>query len=217
MNRKGLLIFDLDGTLFQVETAWFPAIRQIFDELGLSKPSDNDLRALIGKPVDEIIAWYRSRCQQENIDKLALSIYSLTLAFVPVKGKLYQDIPAVLTDLKASVGQMALYSNGLQEYVEHVANTLEIMPFFDAVRCPVSSMDSKPSMIRELLGMLPSRPAIVIGDRYDDIKAAHENDLLAIAVKYGYGKPEELVESDAEIASPSDLPNLVHSLLHGQA
>jgi phosphoglycolate phosphatase-like HAD superfamily hydrolase len=69
-------------------------------------------------------------------------------------------------------------------------------------------------MVRELVGRLESRPVIVIGDRGDDIQAAHQNGLWAIAAKYGYGAVEELEAADAVAVCPSDLPHCVRLLLN---
>jgi len=76
---------------------------------------------------------------------------------------------------------------------------------------------NKLSMVRELLGHLKSRPALVIGDRSDDIEAAHRNGLRAIAATYGYGTAEELQAADVAAHSPSDLPGLVRRLLAEKA
>jgi len=46
-------------------------------------------------------------------------------------------------------------------------------------------------MVGELLAGLGGGPGAVIGDRADDLRAAHENRLTAIAAAYGFGSPEE--------------------------
>ena len=139
------------------------------------------------------------------------------MALISQAGELYPGVREALAELRASVGQMALCSNGRHAYVSRVLAVHSLEPFFAVVRHRESARDNKLSMVRELLGRLKSRPALVIGDRSDDIAAAHWNGLRAIAATYGYGTAEELQAADAVAHSPSDLPGLVRRLLAEKA
>jgi phosphoglycolate phosphatase len=68
-------------------------------------------------------------------------------------------------------------------------------------------------MVADLLGKLDARPALVVGDRQDDVVAAHANGLQAVAARYGYGTLAELAEADATAFSAGELPALVRRLL----
>jgi phosphoglycolate phosphatase len=127
--------------------------------------------------------------------------------------ELYAGIPTVLHQINTCVGQMAICTNGPQTYVERVVSAHNLRRFFDRVRYRRSSADTKVAMVRELLDQLSARPAIVVGDRRDDVEAAHQNGLRVVAVTYGYGSPDELKNADALAASPSELPGLVKSML----
>jgi len=215
MNNHGLLIFDLDGTLFRADTVTIPAVQRSFQEHGLPLPSPEKICSFFGKPVADFNAWMRSQCPQESADELINAVTRRELELISETGALYPHVREVLTTLRASVGQMAICTNGPQDYVERVVTVHGLKPFFDAIRHRKFTKDSKPRMVRELLGRLPSRPAIVIGDRHDDVQAAHENGLYAIAATYGFGDAQELGSADAAASSPSDLPALVRSLLTG--
>ncbi len=213
MNKRGLLIFDLDGTLFRAETVTVPAVQRSFQEQGLPIPAPEKICSFFGKPNSECYAWFGSRCPQEKTAELIAAIDSRELALISETGELYPRVLEILATLQTLVGQMAMCTNGPQNYVERVIGVHGLEPFFEAVRYRQFDQDSKPLMARELLERLESRPAIVIGDRQDDIEAAHQNGQLAIAASYGYGAAEELKAADAAAASPSDLPDLVRSLL----
>ncbi len=213
MNKRGLLIFDLDGTLFRAETVTVPAVQRSFQERGLPIPASEEICSFFGKPNSEYYAWLGSRCPQEKAAELIAVVDSRELALISETGELYPRVLEILSTLKAMVSQMAICTNGPQNYVERVMGVHGLEAFFDTVRYRKFDHDSKPLMARELLERMASRPAIVIGDRQDDIEAAHQNGLLAIAATYGYGVAEELKAADAAAASPSDLPDLVRSLL----
>jgi phosphoglycolate phosphatase-like HAD superfamily hydrolase len=213
MNNRGLLIFDLDGTLFQAETVTVPAVQQSFQDQGLPIPGQEKICSFFGKPTSEFHTWLHSRCPQEKAAELIATVDSREVALISETGELYPRVLEILATLQALVSQMANCSNGPQDYVERVIGVHGLEPFFEKVRYRQFDQDSKPLMVCELLEQLKSRPAIVIGDRQDDVEAAHQNGLLAIAASYGYGAAEELKAADAAAACPSELPNLVRVLL----
>ena len=213
MDNRGLLIFDLDGTLFRTELVTVPAVGKSFQAHGLAVPPDEAICSFFGRPAPEFHAWVRSLCPPGVGSEVIAAIDGNEMDLVSQAGELYPGVREALAELRASVGQMALCSNGRHAYVSRVLDAHGLEPFFDVVRHRESGRDNKPRMVLELLGRLKSRPALVIGDRSDDIEAAHQNGLRAIAATYGYGKAEELQAADATARCPSDLPDLVRRLL----
>ena len=213
VNRRGLLIFDVDGTLFQTHLVTVPAVQQSFQRHGLPIPPDREICDLFGRSGGEFRAWLRSLCPEQTVGELGRDIGRIEQEMVHERGRLFPRAREVLTTLRSSAAQMAVCSNGSRAYVEAVLLSQGIDGLFDAVRCRQSDRDSKPLMVAELLDELDARPAIVIGDRDDDVEAAHENGLRAVAATYGYGSEEELASADAEAASALELPDLVATLL----
>jgi phosphoglycolate phosphatase len=216
MNRSGLLIFDLDGTLFRSETATIPAVRKSFEEFGLPIPPDEEVFKFIGRPHADFQKWIKQQCQNDRAAALVAMVDSLELAFVTQTGELYPHVKDVLIELASADFHMAICTNGERRYVERVLASQQIGSFFDAIRMRLSSTDSKPSMVQDLLRQFSNRRAIVVGDRYDDIEAAHENGIAAVAANYGYGSSDELASADATAHSPAELPKLVRSLISDQ-
>jgi phosphoglycolate phosphatase-like HAD superfamily hydrolase len=209
----GLLIFDLDGTLFRTQTVTLPAVQRSFKAFGLPVPPDDAVLYFVGRPVSAFHAWLREQCPPEQAGALIAAVDRTELELIPETGQLFPGVRETLEALRAAVDQMAICTNGPRAYVERVVMTQGLSPFFDAVRYRKSSADSKPRMVRELLERLPARPALVIGDRSDDVQAAHENGLPIIAAAYGYGAATELAQADAALASVYALPHLVHMLM----
>jgi phosphoglycolate phosphatase-like HAD superfamily hydrolase len=213
VSKSGFLIFDLDGTLFRTETVTIPAVRHCFQELGIPVPPEDDIRSFFGKPTLEFHDWVRTISNVKNDSELVDSISRTELELISVTGELYPEIPEVLSILRGSVEKMAICSNGTGEYVPRVLSELCIIEFFDTVSYRGDSGHDKPFMVRELLEFTPGPPAIVIGDRWDDIEAAHENAIGSIAAGYGYGKIDELKHADAVADEPGELTFLVPHLL----
>lgn len=215
MPSACLLIFDLDGTLFRTETATIPAVREAFRERGLPVPSEAEVCFFFGKPAGDFHAWLHTQCPPEQAADLVAAIDRRELELIGQTGELYPRVKEVLAELRA-FGQMAICSNGPQEYVERVLSAHSLAPFFDRVRCRQSERDGKADMVRELLESLGGRPAILIGDRQEDVEAARRNGIPVITAAYGYGMAEEIAPADAVAVSPSDLPRLVRRLLQVQ-
>jgi len=210
--NHGLVIFDLDGTLFEGQKATLPAVQRAFQEMGLPQPDPREILSFIGKPAHVWHAWLYSHGPQEKAAQLVAAIDRYELDFIAEKAQLFPGIPEALAEIRAFVGRMAICTNGPPAYVERVIADHRLRRFFDKVRHPHSVDDTKVSMVRELLEQLGGRPGVVVGDRRDDVRAAHENGLRAVAAGYGYGDAAELSAADAAVASPAELPGAIRSL-----
>jgi len=116
--------------------------------------------------------------------------------------------------LKSERSALAICSNGPEDYVEAFLDAYGLRDFFHMVRARGDRFDGKTTMLREILDALGVRPAIAVGDRDDDVRAAHANGAFAIAACYGFGSPEELREADARVSAPSEIPDTVRALIH---
>ncbi|MAG37450.1 MAG: hypothetical protein CL878_14540 [Dehalococcoidia bacterium] len=216
MPRTGLVIFDLDGTLFRADLATVGSVRWACREFGLPTPGDADIVQFIGRPSSDFYAWLRTLCPPAMAAEFVSAVDGAERRLTAEAGRLYPEIHPVLTELRTSVGKLALCTNGRQEYVETVLRAHHLAPFFAAVRYRQTEADNKPGMVRDLLAQLHDRPAIMVGDRQMDIEAAHKNDIRAIGAAYGYGSAQELSDADALAATPTELPALVQRLLRRQ-
>lgn len=216
MCDSGWVIFDLDGTLFHTETVTIPAVQRAFREHGLAPPAPREIKRYIGATVEEYHGWLRNQCGPGLAPALVPLVDRYELALISREGELYPGIREVLVQLQDSGHRLTICSNGSAAYVHEVLAAQGIEGCFEAVKVPHTGQDSKAQMVRELLEATCGGPAVVVGDRRDDIDGAHENGLPAIATAYGYGSPAERRMADAVAESPSDLPGLIGQLL-GQA
>lgn len=213
MHAKGLLIFDLDGTLFRSDSVTVPAAQSSFADYGLPVPSRESILPLIGTPMDNLRSWVRERCLGHRADDLIAEIESRELGLIASDGRLYSGVRKTLAGLRAAGYQIARCTNGPTGYVRRVVESQGLGRSFDASRYRTSAADTKPAMVRSILGELDGRPAVVIGDRLADIEAAHDNGLRAIAAGYGYGTDAEMASADRAARSMPDIPALVTQLV----
>ena len=211
--REAVLIFDLDGTLFQTESVTVPAVQDSFRDAGLQIPDSALILGFIGKPMSELAEWAQSVCGDGDAEELMRQIDARELELVGSAGQMFPDVKTVLEGLSGEYRALALCTNGGPEYVNRVIDSQEIRQFFNLVRCRTSNRDNKPAMVAEIIGNLGLSDGVVTGDRWDDVDAARHNSLRAIGAGYGYGAEDELKDADAVAATPSEIPGLVAELL----
>jgi phosphoglycolate phosphatase len=211
MPRRGLLIFDLDGTLFRTDTVSIPAVQSALRAAGFPPPPDEAVIEFFGRPLQDFRAW-AYRTYPGITEQVLDSVDEWELQLVRERGKLYPGVHETLTALRAAMEHLAVCSNGPGPYVQQVVTSHGLAPYFDAVRWPRDGDTGKPGMVAELLARFSGRPAAVIGDRWDDIAAARESGILAIASAYGFGGAQEIAGADATAAAPQELPAIVARL-----
>ena len=213
--KRGLLIFDLDGTLFRTDICSIRALQSVFRDHGLAIPPTDEWVDCFGMPESDFVAWLEDYGGQGRGPSLLAEIAQRELEMVPHEGKLYPGAMEALSALRPRVEQMAICSNGPEPYVQTVIASMGLDGFLDAVRWRRDDDRGKADMIADLLGQLPARPAIVMGDRAEDIAAARANGALAVGAAYGYGRAGELDEADVVVSSAGELVAAVAGLLGG--
>lgn len=212
-QRRGLIIFDLDGTLFCSDAATVPAVQQVFAAYGLPIPSEQEIVHYIGPLEDEFHHWVRSLCPPHLAEEVLAAVLQREHELLSRNARLYDGIDQVLIRLRPIVGAMALCTYASPRYAREVLHRHAIADFFDVIRCRESPADTKYQMIGEVLRHLVPRPAVVVGDRAVDIEAARAHGLAAVGVLYGYGSAEELAGADACVTSPAQLYDTLIGLL----
>jgi phosphoglycolate phosphatase len=146
-------------------------------------------------------------------DRLVARADELELAYIATAGQLYEDVPEALAEVRSWGVYTALCSNGERRYVDEVVRAHGLRRFFHAVRYPVSRSDRKSRLVKGLLEQFGARAGVLVGDRQNDVEAAHANGLRALGATYGYGSTEELRLADAQVASARELPAAIGALL----
>lgn len=213
MAPRGLVIFDCDGTLFPSDTVTVPAVELAFEQYCLAVPARAEITQWIGKPSERFHEWLDTICPSGMGREVGQAVDRIELDLVRGGAQLYPGVPEALEEVRALAAQMALCTNGRGDYVEVVAETFAFHRYFDAIRHWERDSDTKEGMVRELLERLQHRPAVMVGDRPDDIEAAHCNGLVAIGAAYGMSAAEDLGAAEAIAASAAELPPLVLAAL----
>ncbi len=208
------MIFDLDGTLFQADRVTVAAARRCLATVDVAAPEESAITYFTGRPAEEWCDWLRALCPRNADASIIREAFDrMGLERVPTAGALFPGVREALAEVRGLGRTMAICTNGQRQYVERVMGSHGLEVYFDTVRYRKPGDGPKSSMVCELLAELGGGPAVVVGDRGDDIEAAHRNGIAAIAARYGYGSREELAPADAAAASAAEIPELANRLL----
>ncbi len=206
-------MFDLDGTLYRTETSFIPAVQAAFVARELRAPEPDDVTRLIGQPHASFESWLRKHVDPKVAASLAHEIDVRELNNVDHVGRLLEGVRDALKTVAGIAESLAVCSNGESSYVEQVLVSQQLRALFLHVRARRPGDGTKADLVGDVLRRVAARPAVVVGDRGDDVEAAHAHALPAIAVTYGYGRMDELIAADAFVDHPSNLPEAIETFL----
>ena len=197
-----LVIFDFDGTLVDSRKLITESNRVVFGQFGLSPPSEEESFSLVGMslelvllqlagpdaPVEKMVAAYR--------EVLPLLRADVAYAEVPFDGA---------NELLAALAERRDVRLGIATgHASHaIAPALERFGW-QGHFCTVQTADKAPSkphpgMILQALNAadVKAEDTIMIGDTTFDIGMACAADVRAVAVSWGYHRPDRLRDAGA--------------------
>lgn len=205
--EKKIVIFDLDGTLYQTHFTTLLATQRALLELGLPEVSSNLITSLIGETMESFCNKIAPNITANIKTELADRIRFYESKLISKQGKLFDGIKTMLYELKHMGYLLIICSNGSNEYVDKVLKSFRIEELFAYIRCR-DNYKTKAEIISDLLKEIEPWFAIVVGDRIHDINAAKENRIPSIAVTYGYGG-NEVNLSDFKASNVNDIKSLI--------
>jgi len=191
-------IFDVDGTLLDSAEDICGAVQQVLVTTDAAPVSFEFLRGYIGLHLIELFGDIFPHYTSEQIDGLIVQYR----AFYPARGhKLTRVYPGVAEALATLAGRKStattkgtpttraiLEQFGLIQHFDHVQGT-------DGFPCKPA-----PDVILKSVDALGARPedCLMIGDAPADMEAGKRAGVKTCAVRYGYGKAEEMAQFEPD-------------------
>lgn len=209
------IIFDMDGTLFQTNRILEPALKATFDVLrdkGLWQGATpiEKYREIMGVPLPVVWATLCPN-HSEEIRQQSNKLFQekLIKCIQDGKGALYDGVEKNLSALKQNY-KLFVASNGQEEYLQQIVDTYELNRYFEGVySIQLISSGDKAKLVEKVIKNHGISKGVVVGDRLSDIRAAKDNNLLAIAVDFDFAQVEELKQADYVITSFDELLLLI--------
>ena len=191
------IVFDFDGTLcdtvLDIKKAFHEAAiicgfrPEQLKPIPVGPPLEASIRQAVG---DEVETSMMERLKSEYRRCYDSSDFS--------ESPLYPGAFELLTRLKKSGKRLALATNKGEESTRRILAVKEIAALFDRVLCCDSDNEfwSKERMLRDILDATETgnKEAVFFGDARGDMSAGRQVDVATVAVLYGYGTADELLE-----------------------
>jgi phosphoglycolate phosphatase len=200
-----LIMFDMDGTLYRTETSFFPAVQEFATRHAFPAPDEQFLRGFIGQNGNCWRVWVEHLQLGQPTDKLLQEFDLIERKLVQERGQLYPGAADTLRELASDGWQLGICSNAPEWYPELILTRAAVRSLFSVVRVPHRSEETKPMMLCEVWNELHPEQCAMVGDRADDMQAAHAAGFFAIGAAYGWA-PEELDHAEVRIHDITEVP-----------
>lgn len=211
--RTDTIVFDLDGTLVDSLADLAAALNRLLAALGRPALPEPAVRKMVGDGVAKLVARGLDATggapEGPALDAL---VERFKADYEPRAAELtrpYSGAAEVLSRLAAAGWSLAVCTNKPQAAALHILGATGLLPHFKAIgggdRYPYRKPDPRHliATVAEA-GSTPAR-AIMVGDGPQDLAAAQEAPMRAVAALYGYGELQAQPGTPC-IASFADLP-----------
>ena len=215
MNNFKYILFDLDGTLTDPALGITNSVRYALKKFGI-EADRKELYKFIGPPlIDSFMEFYGF--DYEKAVK-ALEYYREYFSDKGIfENSIFAGVKEMLKSLKKSGKKIILATSKPEKYAVRILEHFNIKEYFDFVAG--ATMDEKRNQKDQVIeyalkecGIKNTDEAVMVGDRKYDILGAHQFNIKAVGVLFGYGSKEELLNAKADFL-PEDIEELSKILL----
>lgn len=214
------LLFDLDGTLTNSAEGITKCVQYALKDAGIDEPDLNSLRKFIGPPLRASFEKYYGFTPQQA--EKATQKYRERYHNIGIyENEAYPEILNLLRKLHARQITMGIATGKPEVYALPIAKRFGFASYLSAVTGSSldGKLDNKALVVAEALRRLDITSSeqkhctLLIGDRREDVLAAHDNGIKCIGVGYGFGSKDELLTAGADYyaATVTELAALLHT------
>jgi phosphoglycolate phosphatase len=224
-DLPGLLIFDLNGVLFETHDVAGAVINEHRRANGMRDLSIEEVRAGYGHGVR---AFVRSRMAEPTTspaDAASMDVRRVSATLIDEivdairvgivrQPRTYPGAAAVLAGLSTRA-RIAVVSNMETDIAEELVETGGLRSLLTTVIGSASKPD--PSVLLKLCRSIqvPPASAVMIGDDSPDFRCAHVAGMTAIGCAYGYGRRPIAPEPIRWITTLAELPGVLEAIWGG--
>lgn len=211
-------LFDLDGTITDPGVGITDSVMYALSKYGITVEERSQLYQFIGPPLlDSFMNFYGF---DENQAEQAVVYYREYYRDKGIYGcYVYDGIEMLLQTLREKGCHILLATSKPEPFARQILEHFNLCQYFDVIAGSdfENVRNTKAKIIAYALSTFAynkdvtekeiKTSAVMVGDRFHDVKGANENGIPTIGVTFGYGSKEELVEAGAAYiaATPRDI------------
>ena len=184
------VIFDLDGTLWDINPAVALARNQVLVRRGIPHPlfTAEDIRKTVGLPNDEVYRRALPGSPPELQDSIRQEVEELLVPLIDQGARLFPGVADGVPRL-AATRPLFIVSNCAAGYIEKFFAWSKLGRYFQDHACYGATGLSKAENIRLVVKRHGLQNPVFVGDMKSDQEAARTAGLQYIHVDYGFGEP----------------------------
>lgn len=205
------LIFDLDGTISDPKQGIVKSMNHALKFHGFSERGCDELSTFIGPPLDTAFSSLASTSDSELISSLVSKYRERYSDIGYSENVLYPDIVESLEKLSSMPNlKLGICTSKRVDFAERILELFSIRDHFTFVNGGDVGIEKWQQLELLLKQNVINHKSLMIGDRYVDLTAAHENNLQSVGVLWGYGSHAELIQHKPVriLSRPCDLVSL---------
>ncbi len=200
------IVFDLDGTLVDSLPDIVASFLAAFDGLGLPRPDANDVRAQVGKPLEEM---YAAFAPAAAVADLAAAYREHYPRHFRDKSRPFPGVPDLLEELGRRGFARAVATTKRTEMAKRFVEAMGLAPLLDHVQ-GTDDIPHKPApdVVLRAIAALGARGTWMVGDTVSDVQAGKAAGLRTYAVTWGTHDRDMLARARPDRLEP-DLSRLL--------
>ena len=210
MRKKfDLIVFDWDGTLVDSANAIVFSIQGAARDLGVTEPSNEEARYVIGLGLSEAIEHLFPNLTSQNFILLS-ERYRHHYLTQDKKISLYKGASEIIRALHAENFLLAVATGKSRAGLNRAFKSSGLGSFFHASRCADETFSKPhPAMLLELMSQLgvEANRTLMIGDTTHDLQMATNACVSGVGVTYG-AHPKENLETLAPLTCVESVTKL---------
>jgi phosphoglycolate phosphatase len=208
-----LVLFDLDGTLVDSSPGIFASVRFAAAELGLPVPTAQQLRGMVGPPLQDGFALVLG-VPVDDVPRAVTAYRAHYTAGALLDVTVHRGIPELLAALREAGATLAVATSKPEAFAVRVLEATGLLPAFASVHG--ATMDGavrhKDEVVAAALTAHPDgRNPVLLGDRSHDVLGAAALGLPCIGAGWGPAEDGELESAGAVAiaATPAEVLTLL--------
>jgi phosphoglycolate phosphatase len=204
------VLFDLDGTLVDSVPGIWASIRVAVAELGLPEPTPEQLRSMVGPPLQEGFA-AAFGIGGDDVDRAVLAYRAHYSAGAMFEATVYPGIVDLLAGLRADGVRLAVATSKPEDFAVEILAHVGLVGQFAGVHGATwdGTVRHKEQVVAAALAAHPEgEHPVLVGDRAQDVRGARVHGLPCIGAGWGPAPSGELVAAGAAVvvATPAEVP-----------
>lgn len=206
-----MVIFDLDGTLWDTEDVFFEVTKEVVNKYDflqeITKDAISETMGYSFAETAEVMMPYlnkekREKILQEILDRLAERL-------TEAGGNVYEGLKEVLIELNKNY-KLAIVSNCAAGYIESFLDSANLRSYFEDFAAAAKMKVTKAQAIKAVIKRNNIKKAVYIGDTIKDLEACQDAELQFIQAKYGFG---EDLKTEYSLNKITELPHTLNVML----